>query len=437
MSTARLLGDRYELGEELGRGGMSVSYRGRDLRLDRVVVLKVLHADLSHNAPLRMWFRREAWNAAQLNHPAIASVYDTGESGSLTYIVAEFVDGQTLREFVRTTGPMTQQKALEVMADVCAALDFSHRHGTIHRNVGPTNIMISNTGAVQVMDFGIVWTMGYGHSVGRARAVIGKAQYMSPEQARGEALDARSDIYAAGCLLYELLTGEPPFTGDNPVAVAYQHVRVDPTPPSQANPNISPDLDAVVLKALAKNPAYRYQSAEELRADLRRSLTELSSAPGRLTPPLVATARAADRRAAASTGRAPESHLFVSYAREDQNKIRALTRLLHQQGHEAWLDTSRTVAGRDWSTQVIEAIKGARALLLMISEESMRSVSVRKEVLYAESEQIAVIPVLVEPVAALPDWYRFHFDYLHRIDACSRWARQQAVDQIVAALSAS
>ena len=202
------------------------------------------------------------------------AVYDTGEvageSGPLPYIVMEYVDGQTLREIVKTTGPMSQQRVIEVMADVCAALDFSHRHNIIHRDVKPANIMINRAGAVKVMDFGIARALGEGQNVTQTAAVIGTAQYLSPEQARGEAVDARSDVYAAGCVLFELLTGDPPFTGDTPVAVAYQHVREDPRLPSEVNPSVPAALDAVVLKALSKNPLNRYQSAAEMRSDLVR-----------------------------------------------------------------------------------------------------------------------------------------------------------------------
>jgi beta-lactam-binding protein with PASTA domain/predicted Ser/Thr protein kinase len=274
MTTPRLLSERYELGETLGYGGMSEVHRGLDTRLSRDVAIKVLRADLARDPQFQMRFRREAQNAAALNHPAIVAVYDTGETqsefGPLPYIVMEYVDGQTLREIVKTTGPMSQQRVIEVMADVCAALDFSHRHQIIHRDVKPANIMINRAGAVKVMDFGIARALGEGQNVTQTHAVIGTAQYLSPEQARGEPVDARSDVYAAGCVLFELLTGEPPFTGDSPVAVAYQHVREDPRRPSEVNPSIPPELDAVVLKALSKNPANRYQSAAEMRSDLVR-----------------------------------------------------------------------------------------------------------------------------------------------------------------------
>src|SRR6476659_2570120 len=274
MTTPQHLSDRYELGEILGFGGMSEVHLARDLRLHRDVAIKVLRADLARDPSFYLRFRREAQNAAALNHPTIVAVYDTGEAetpnGPLPYIVMEFVDGVTLRDIVHTDGPMESQRAIEVIADACQALNFRHQHGIIHRDVKPANIMISKNNAVKVMDFGIARALADSHSVTQTAAVIGTAQYLSPEQARGEAVDARSDVYSLGCVLYEILTGEPPFTGDSPVAVAYQHVREDPVPPSARHNDISPELDAVVLKALAKNPDTRYQSAAEMRADLVR-----------------------------------------------------------------------------------------------------------------------------------------------------------------------
>lgn len=302
MTTPQRLSDRYELGEILGFGGMSEVHRARDTRLHRDVAVKVLRADLARDPNFYLRFRREAQNAAALNHPAIVAVYDTGEAdtpaGPVPYIVMEFVDGVTLRDIVQTEGPMPPQRAIEVIADACQALNFSHQHGIIHRDVKPANIMISKNNAVKVMDFGIARAIAdAGHNVTQTAAVIGTAQYLSPEQARGEAVDARSDVYSLGCVLYEILTGDAPFVGDSPVAVAYQHVREDPVPPSQRNPAIPADLDAVVLKALAKNPDNRYQTAAEMRADLvrvhngerpeaPRVLTEAERASLLTSPPL-------------------------------------------------------------------------------------------------------------------------------------------------------
>ncbi|GAA4537602.1 Stk1 family PASTA domain-containing Ser/Thr kinase [Mycobacterium paraffinicum] len=254
---------------------MSEVHLARDVRLHRDVAVKVLRADLARDPSFYLRFRREAQNAAALNHPSIVAVYDTGEAetptGPLPYIVMEYVDGVTLRDIVHTDGPLPPRRAIEIIADACQALNFSHQNGIIHRDVKPANIMISSTNAVKVMDFGIARAIAdSGNSVTQTAAVIGTAQYLSPEQARGDTVDARSDVYSLGCVLYEILTGEPPFTGDSPVAVAYQHVREDPIPPSHRHEGISADLDAVVLKALAKNPDNRYQTAAEMRADLVR-----------------------------------------------------------------------------------------------------------------------------------------------------------------------
>jgi serine/threonine-protein kinase len=274
MTTPQHLSDRYEVGEILGFGGMSEVHLARDTRLHRDVAVKVLRADLARDPSFYLRFRREAQNAAALNHPAIVAVYDTGEAetatGPLPYIVMEYVDGVTLRDIVHNDGPMPTKRALEVIADACQALNFSHNHGIIHRDVKPANIMISKAGAVKVMDFGIARALADTTNVTQTAAVIGTAQYLSPEQASGNPVDARSDVYSLGCVLYEMLTGEPPFVGDSPVAVAYQHVREDPVAPSQRHAGISPELDAVVLKALTKNPENRYQSAAEMRADLVR-----------------------------------------------------------------------------------------------------------------------------------------------------------------------
>ncbi|WP_025738224.1 Stk1 family PASTA domain-containing Ser/Thr kinase [Mycobacterium genavense] len=275
MTTPQHLSDRYELGDILGFGGMSEVHLARDVRLHRDVAVKVLRADLARDPSFYLRFRREAQNAAALNHPAIVAVYDTGEAetpaGPLPYIVMEYVDGVTLRDIVHNDGPLPPRRAIEIIADACQALNFSHQNGIIHRDVKPANIMISTTNAVKVMDFGIARAIAdSGNSVTQTAAVIGTAQYLSPEQARGDSVDARSDVYSLGCVLYEILTGEPPFTGDSPVSVAYQHVRVDPVAPSKRHAGISPDLDAVVLKALAKNPDNRYQTAAEMRADLVR-----------------------------------------------------------------------------------------------------------------------------------------------------------------------
>jgi eukaryotic-like serine/threonine-protein kinase len=254
-------------------------HQGRDLRLSRDVAIKMLRTDLARDNTFQMRFSREAQNAAALNHPAIVAVYDTGEEiaptgEKLPFIVMEFVNGRTLKEVLTEEGRFQPRRAFEIMADICAALEFSHRHGIIHRDIKPGNVMVTQTGQVKVMDFGIARALASGATtMTQTSAVIGTAQYLSPEQARGEPVDARSDVYAAGCVLFELVVGHPPFIGDSPVSVAYQHVREEPPTPSDLNPEAGTDLDAIALKALSKNPANRYQSAGEMRADLLRAAT--------------------------------------------------------------------------------------------------------------------------------------------------------------------
>ena len=273
----RLLGDRYALAETIGVGGMAEVYRGTDTRLGRDVAVKVLRADLARDPVFQQRFRREAQSAASLNAPCIVSVYDTGEDalddrGGVPWIVMEHVRGRTLREVVEQEGRVLPQRALEIVADVCAALQVAHDAGIVHRDIKPANVMLTPTGEVKVMDFGIARAAASSSStVTQTSAIIGTAAYLSPEQARGEHVDARSDLYSTGCLLYELLTGFPPFAGDSPVAVAYQHVREDPVPPSTHDPALAPEVDAVVLKAMAKNPQNRYATADAMREDLLRA----------------------------------------------------------------------------------------------------------------------------------------------------------------------
>ncbi|MBS2962075.1 Stk1 family PASTA domain-containing Ser/Thr kinase [Actinocrinis puniceicyclus] len=277
MEEPRRLGNRYELGAVLGRGGMAEVFMARDIRLGRAVAVKTLRADMARDATFQARFRREAQSAASLNHPAIVAVYDTGEDYiggvSLPYIVMEYVDGSTLRDLLHSGRRLLPERALEITSGVLQALDYSHRNGIIHRDIKPANVMLTRAGAVKVMDFGIARAMGdQGMTMTQTSAVIGTAQYLSPEQAKGETVDARSDLYSTGCLLYELLTGRPPFVGDSPVAVAYQHVREAPLPPSHHDPEVPAVADAIVLKSLGKHPDERYQSADEMRADIERAL---------------------------------------------------------------------------------------------------------------------------------------------------------------------
>jgi len=276
MTVPRQLTDRYQLGEILGYGGMSEVHRARDVRLHRDVAIKILRADLARDPNFYQRFRREAKHTAALNHPSIVAVYDTGEAqtpnGNLPFLVMEYVEGITVGKLIQRQGALAPQRALAVIADVCAALEFSHSRGIVHRDIKPANIMITPAGTVKVMDFGIARAMNAttGDRLTATSAVVGTAQYFSPEQARGHEVDARTDLYSLGCVLYEMLTGQALFTGDTPLSVAYQHVREQPVPPSRRRAGLSPDIDTVVLKALAKKPGQRYQSAAEMRADLLR-----------------------------------------------------------------------------------------------------------------------------------------------------------------------
>ncbi|MGI5196508.1 Stk1 family PASTA domain-containing Ser/Thr kinase [Streptomyces sp. CA-288835] len=277
MEEPRRLGGRYELGQVLGRGGMAEVHLAHDTRLGRTVAVKTLRADLARDPSFQARFRREAQSAASLNHPAIVAVYDTGEDYiegiSIPYIVMEYVDGSTLRELLHSGRKLLPERAMEMTIGILQALEYSHRNQIVHRDIKPANVMLTRNGQVKVMDFGIARAMGdSGMTMTQTAAVIGTAQYLSPEQAKGEQVDARSDLYSTGCLLYELLTVRPPFVGDSPVSVAYQHVREEPQPPSNFDPEITPEMDAIVLRALVKDPDYRYQSADEMRVDIEACL---------------------------------------------------------------------------------------------------------------------------------------------------------------------
>lgn len=293
MSEIARLGDRYDLGQIIGRGGMAEVFEATDTRLNRRVAIKVLRGELAKDPMFLERFRREAQSAAGLNHPNIVAVYDTGEDivndVTIPYIVMEYVDGITLREMLNNGPRILPERGLEIVAGVLAALDYAHRHGIIHRDIKPANIMINSHGDAKVMDFGIARAVSdAATSVTATSAVMGTAQYLSPEQARGEVVDARSDIYSAGCVLYELLIGTPPFNGETPVSIAYQHVNEAPKAPSLLDPSIPLSLDAIVLHSLAKHPSARYQTAAEMRADVERAIAGMPiSAP---TPmPTVAT----------------------------------------------------------------------------------------------------------------------------------------------------
>jgi len=266
-----VLSDRYELRDQLGAGGMAEVFLGKDRVLGRTVAVKTLLAQYGGDPHFIERFRREAQHAAALNHPNIVSVYDTGSDDGTHYIVMEYVEGKTLRDIIREEGPLLPERVAEIGADVCAGLAFAHSHGIVHRDIKPANIMVTTAGAVKVADFGIARAVS-GDTVTQTAMVLGTAQYFSPEQAQSAPVDARSDIYSLGVVLYEMLTRQVPFTGSSPVAIAYKHVKEAPVLPSRLNPDVPPALEAIVMKAMAKNPDNRYQSADEMREDLMRAL---------------------------------------------------------------------------------------------------------------------------------------------------------------------
>jgi serine/threonine-protein kinase len=286
VETDHLLAGRYEVRELIGRGGMAQVRRGFDTRLNRDVAIKVLRTELARDSVFQERFRREAHAAASLNHPNIVAVYDTGadpvgdeggagsRSASLPYIVMEYVRGRTVKQALAEDGAPRPAEAVRIVAGVLAALECAHAAGVIHRDIKPGNIMVGADGSVKVMDFGIARVLDTtDDALTQTNAVVGTAQYLSPEQARGEQVDARSDLYATGVVLFELLTGRPPFTGESALDVAYQHVSAQPPVPSSIDPGISPALDQVVLRALTKDRESRYQTAQEMRADLLRAVS--------------------------------------------------------------------------------------------------------------------------------------------------------------------
>ncbi|GMA41683.1 Stk1 family PASTA domain-containing Ser/Thr kinase [Mobilicoccus caccae] len=297
----RLLAGRYEVGDLIGRGGMADVHLGYDTRLGREVAVKILRSELARDRSFLMRFRREAQSAASLNHPAIVAVFDSGEEAitenngttvSVPFIVMEYVRGRTLRDVLSEDGPFEPFEAARVMSQVLRALDYSHDNGIIHRDIKPANVMMGHNGQPKVMDFGIARAIAdTAATMTNTSVVVGTAQYLSPEQAQGQEVDARSDLYSAGCLLYELLTGRPPFVGDSPVAIAYQHVGEPPQPPSVHTPGIPTSLDVVALHSLAKAPSDRYQSGEDFAGDLDAVITGGATlaareavAAGRLSP---------------------------------------------------------------------------------------------------------------------------------------------------------
>ncbi|QCR18048.1 Stk1 family PASTA domain-containing Ser/Thr kinase [Agrococcus sp. SGAir0287] len=281
IASLDVLGDRYEIGELIGRGGMAEVHRGRDRRLDRLVAIKLLKPELGDDDDFRVRFRQEAQSAARMSHPTVVRVFDAGEqvtndahgrAHSVPYIVMEYVDGRMVKDIIAES-PLTESEAVRITKGILTALEYSHRAGIVHRDMKPGNVMVTPGGQVKVMDFGIARAVSEtSTSVAQTGMILGTAQYFSPEQARGEVVDARTDLYSTGVMLFEMLTGRPPFRGDTAVAVAYQHVSEQPVAPSTLREGISPAMDSVVLKALTKRKDERFQSADEFKEALEAAL---------------------------------------------------------------------------------------------------------------------------------------------------------------------
>ncbi len=272
MATApRSFSNRYEIVRTIARGGMADVYLARDQLLDRPVAVKVLFAEFARDPSFVERFRREAQAAANLSHPNIVAIYDWGQEDDTYFIVMEYVDGQSLREVLRSRGKLPVHESVQIAAEIAGALAYANRSGVVHRDVKPGNVLITPGGVVKVTDFGIA-RAGTSEALTQTGSVMGTATYFSPEQAQGLPVDGRSDVYSLGVVLYEMLTGAPPFSGDTPIAVAYKHVREEPSAPSRQVPGLSPDLERIVLTAMAKDPDSRYQSADDLRTDLLRFL---------------------------------------------------------------------------------------------------------------------------------------------------------------------
>ena len=293
-----LAGGRYSVGDLIGHGGMAEVHIGTDTRLGRTVAIKIMRSDLAADQIFLRRFHREALSVAKLNNPNIVSIYDSGDEefadeGGHTvrvpYIVMEYIKGQTLRDILKVNGALSEHDTAQVMIGVLSALEYSHREGIIHRDIKPGNIMISDQGIVKVMDFGIARALDDSQTtMTQSQGVVGTAQYLSPEQARGEQVDMRSDLYSAGCVLYEMLTGRPPFVGDSAVAIAYQHVSETATPPSSLVPGLPKEWDAVVTKAMAKDRTSRYATAGEFRDDIVRimnGMKPVADAENRVSKP--------------------------------------------------------------------------------------------------------------------------------------------------------
>ena len=374
MSEQTVFNGRYELHRRLARGGMADVFLARDQLLDRPVAVKVLFPEFATDPAFVERFRREAQSAANLNHPNIVAVYDWGQEQGTYFIVMEYIEGRSLAEIIRTEGPLHPQRAAEVASDIAAALAFAHRNGVVHRDIKPGNVLISPTGQVKVADFGIARALNASaeDNLTQAGSVMGTATYFAPEQAQGLPLDPRSDLYSLGVVMYEMVTGRPPFSGESPVAIAYKHVQEQPAPPRHANTNVPVPLEAVIMRLLAKNPASRYPSADDLRADLRRFLDGqpvLAMGAAAAAPAVAGTQALPQTRAYSDGGRMiPVEDLPPAYQEPRRSGaflvvlillLCILAGLLFALAKVLTSSTSSTVATKDF--QVPTGLKGAPA----------------------------------------------------------------------------
>jgi eukaryotic-like serine/threonine-protein kinase len=308
---ADVFSNRYEIQRGIARGGMAEVYLARDQLLDRPVAVKVLFPEYARDPNFVERFRREAQSAAGLNHPNIVAIYDWGQERGTYFIVMEYVRGRSLREVVHVNGPFSARRTAEIGAEIAGALEFAHRNGVVHRDIKPGNVLLTGDGDVKVTDFGIA-RAGTSEALTQTGAVMGTAAYFSPEQAQGLDVDGRSDVYSLGVVLYEMVTGVPPFRGESPVAVAYKHVREDPERPSVHAPDLPPDLERIVLTAMAKDIDSRYQTADELRTDLLRFVRgqpPLGAPVAAVVAEETAAADAAPTRVAYAPVAAPAQHV--------------------------------------------------------------------------------------------------------------------------------
>src|SRR5438477_10809554 len=281
----RVFSNRYEIQRELAQGGMAEVYLAHDQLLNRPVAMKALFPEYAREPSFVERFRREAQAAANLNHPNIVAIYDWGQEDGTYFIVMEYVEGRVLRDLIRSEAPLDPNQAAEITAEIASALAFAHRNGVVHRDVKPGNVLLTQSGTVKVTDFGIA-RAGTSDGLTQTGSVMGTATYFSPEQAQGLPVDGRSDVYALGVVLYEMVTGVAPFTAESPASVAYKHVREEPESPAARAPDLPPDLEHIILTAMAKDADSRYQTADELRTDLLRFVRGQPPLGGPVTGPV-------------------------------------------------------------------------------------------------------------------------------------------------------